>query len=385
MRGWVGKVLWVVWALLGPLGLGTAQASVGPVPPISARSVELVDGQSGHVLYEKNAHQRVPIASVTKLMTLYLAVKAINQHKIGLQELVPVSEEAYHVNGSQIWLEPGERLTVDHLLRAIAIGSANDAAYALGEYIAGSEEAFVQDMNLTARSLGMTHTHFMNPHGLNHPQHYSSAHDLGLLAERAVRMPLLLHYTRIWQDRSVRNGKGGTLWMINHNRLLRRYPGMDGLKTGYTSQAGFCIVATATRQHTRLIAVVLGAPTSKARFEAASSLLTWGFQYYHTVPVATRGSQVGTVRVRRGDARLVPAVYARDYFVTLERSRGPIKTSVTLLPEVEAPVRTGQVLGQVVATQGGRQIGRVPIVAQRGVRRMGWFAGAMKYLWKIAG
>lgn len=385
MHGWMRKLLCVVCLAAGPISQGSVQAAQVSAPPVSAKSAELLDGQSGRVLFEKNAYEKVPIASVTKLMTLYLAVKAVNQHKLGLNELVPVSEEAYHVNGSQIWLEPGERLSVDHLLKAIAIGSANDAAYALGEYIAGSPDAFVEDMNRTARALGMTSTHFANPHGLHDPNHYSSAHDLGVLAERAVRLPLLLHYTSMWEDRSVRNGKGGTLWMINHNRLLKKYPGMDGLKTGFTSQAGFCIVATAKRVHTRLVAVVLGAPTSKARDQDAASLLTWGFQSYQTVPVAARGRRAGVVTVRRGAQRTVKAVYEKSLFLTMERGQGKIKSEIQLPKEIEAPVRRGQVLGHIVARRDGSEVGRVPIVAEQSVLRVGWMGGVFKYLWKIAG
>ncbi|WP_243239794.1 D-alanyl-D-alanine carboxypeptidase family protein [Sulfobacillus harzensis] len=362
-----------------------SEAETTPVPPVSAKAVELVDGLSGKVLYQKNAYERLPMASVTKLMTLYLATRAVEQKKIHLNELVPVSEEAYHVNGSQIWLEPGERLSVDHLLKAVAIGSANDAAYALGEYIAGSPEAFVADMNQTARRLGMVSTHFTNPHGLHEPDHYTTAHDLALLAEQAVRQPLLLHYTSMWEDRSVRNGKGGTLWLINHNRLLRQYPGMDGLKTGYTSQAGFCMVATAKRDHTRMIAVVLGAPSSKARFQDAASLLTWGFQHYQSVSVATKGQVLKEIAVRRGTAKTVPGIVAQDKYLTLLRNEGGIERTVKLPQSLEAPVSKGQVIGHLVARQKGREVARVPIVAGKSVMRATWLGSAWRYLWKIAG
>ena len=325
------------------------------------------------------------MASVTKLMTIYLAIKAVQEKKIALGELVPVSEEAYRTNGSQIWLEPGERLTVDHLLRGIAIGSANDAAYALGEYIAGSEEAFVADMNRTARQMGMTSTHFSNPHGLHAQDHYTSAHDLGLLALQAVKQPLLLHYTSMREDRSVRNGKGGTLWLINHNRLLGQYPGMDGLKTGFTSQAGFCMVATAQRLHTRMIAVVLGAPNSKARFQDAASLMTWGFQNYQSVKLAGRGDKVQDVKVRRGTMKQVAAVFAQDQYLTISPRSGPVKRAVHVKTDVEAPVKQGQVLGEMIVTQNGAVAARVPIVAARTVGRTTWLGGAFRLFWKIAG
>jgi D-alanyl-D-alanine carboxypeptidase (penicillin-binding protein 5/6) len=369
------------WVLLG----GGALAAPAPPQAIAARSAELLDGYSGKVLYALHANQKVPIASVTKLMTLYLAVQAVDQHRLALHELVPVSEEAYHVNGSQIWLEPGERLSVDHLLKAVAIGSANDAAYALGEYIAGSPQAFVEDMNRTALALGMHSTHFANPHGLHEASHYSTAHDLGILAQHAVRMPLLMHYTSMWEDRSVRNGKGGTLWMINHNRMLRQFPGMDGLKTGYTSQAGFCMVATAKRVNTRMIAVVLGAPSSKARFADAGTLLTWGFQHYRTHVLARQGEVAGQVQVRRGEARRVAAVYPKDLYLTLETSAQAVTQRVQLPQTVEAPVKRGEALGVLIARIPGQGDVRLPIVAQRTVARVGWQRAMWRNWWKISG
>jgi D-alanyl-D-alanine carboxypeptidase (penicillin-binding protein 5/6) len=380
------KSLWVlIAAMLAPWLSNGAWADSITKPVVAAKAVELVDGLSGRVLYERHAHQQLPIASVTKLMTLYIAIKAIQDKELSTQELVPVSEDAYHVNGSQIWLEPGERITVDHLLKAIAIGSANDAAYALGEYIGGSSDAFVEDMNDTARILGMRQTHFVDAHGLSPANHYSTAHDLGLLAAQAVRMPLLLRYTSIRQDRTVRNGKGGTLWLINHNRLLGQFPGMDGLKTGYTSRAGYCIVATAKRLNTRLIAVVLGAPSSKARFQDAATLLTWGFQHYRTVALAAKGATAGEVHVRRGGARRVRVVYARDSYLTVARDHKPPERTIHLPTSVQAPVAQGQVLGYLSARQDGREVARVALVAQSGVKRVSWWQGAWHYWWKIAG
>ncbi|MCL6561650.1 MAG: D-alanyl-D-alanine carboxypeptidase [Firmicutes bacterium] len=365
MRGWSR-----LGALLLGLGcwLGSTPAWAASPPPAVTAKAALLESADGRILFTHNAHARVPIASVTKLMTLYLAVRAIERGRVQLSDRVPVSEEAYRVSGSQIWLEPGERLTVDELLKAIAVGSANDAAYALGEYLSGSESAFVAAMNRTAERLGMRNTHFQNPHGLHHPQHYASAWDLGILARHAVHHPLLLHYTAMWQDRSLRNGKGGKLWLINQNRLLRTYPGTDGLKTGYTSEAGFCLVATARRDHTRLIAVVLGEPTSQARFEDAAALLSWGFENYRTVPVVKAGAGLGQVRVERGVLSQVEAVARHPVAVTVPRE-GPaqVKTRVELLPKVQAPVREGQRLGTLTVEVGGKVERTVPLVARQAV------------------
>lgn len=363
-----------------------AVRAASPPPIVAAKAYELVDAASGRVLVEKNARARLPMASVTKLMTLYLAVRAIEKRQINLRELVPVSNDAYRIGGSQIWLEPGERLTVDQMLTAIAVGSANDAAYALGEFMAGSADAFVDQMNQAAARLGMTDTHFSNPHGLHSPDHYTTAHDLGLLAERAVKMPLLLHYTSMWQDRSLRNGKGGTLWLINNNRLLRTYAGCDGLKTGYTRQAGFCVAATALRGQTRMIAVVLGAPTSADRFQAASSLMTWGFQHFTTVAIAKPGAVFGRVRVLRGDRRFVDAVvFGRGTVTVSADDASGLQVTRELNGQITAPVKKGQVLGKIVVRAKGRFVTDIPLVSRQGVREVKWPEAVWRFWWKLAG
>lgn len=387
MRHWTRRALAAFFVfLLFSMGSVPARAAAPEPGPFKARAVLVMDAASGKILFSKNAQEELPMASVTKLMTLYLAIRAVDQGRVRLNELVPVSEEAYRVNGSQIWLEPGERLTVNQMLKAIAIGSANDAAYALGEFLAGSEPAFVTMMNQTATRLGMRHTHFQNSHGLTEAGHYTSADDLAILARRAVEMPLLLKYTKMWQDRTIRNGKGGTLWLINHNRLLKDYPGTDGLKTGYTNAAGFCIVATAKRQDSRMIAVVLGAPSSKDRFSEAAQLMSWGFEHYQTVVLARKGQSFGTVTVARGSERRIEAVAPEQVAVTLER---PVKNRpqarVELPAKIAAPVAKGHPVGRLVVEQGGQTLKTVPLVADRAVRVLGFPETAWRYFWRLIG
>lgn len=362
-------------------------AAAPPPPPVTtAKAVALVDATTGQELYASHASLELPMASVTKLMTLYIAIKAVTRHKIRLDELVPADETAYHIRGSQIWLRPGERLSVDQMLRAIAVGSANDAAYALGTYLSGSESQFVSVMNHTARHLGMTHTHFVNPHGLPAQGHYTTAHDLALLGQAAVRLPLLLHYTREWQDRTLRNGKGGTLWLINQNRLLRSYPGADGLKTGYTQQAGFCMVATAHRLGTRLIAVVLGAPTSRARFQDAATLLTWGFQHYRTVQVVPPEAIPHSVPVTQGHPSELPLVVRGSRYLTVPVSqRASIHFRVHLAHRIKAPIQRGQIMGYVTVTHGSKEVSRLDLLAARDVRKLGLTEIAWDYFWKVIG
>jgi D-alanyl-D-alanine carboxypeptidase (penicillin-binding protein 5/6) len=380
---WAVRLLATLW--LAALGFGFApRVGAAEEPVVTARAAILMDARTGQVLFERDADKPLPVASLTKLMTLVLAFRAIQRGRAHLDDLVPVSEAAYRTEGSQIWLEPGERLPLRQMLTAIAVGSANDAAVAVAEYLAGSTDRFVAAMNAEAAQLGMRHTHFANPHGLSAPDHYSTARDMALLARVAVRMPALLALTRQWQDRSIRNGRGGTLWLVNHNRLLRTYPGVDGLKTGYTRQAGYCLVATARRGSTRLIAVVLGAPTSAARFDSAANLLTWGFGRFRTVTLVERGAVVGRVRVLRGRAEYVDAVAGRAAAVTVLRSHTPQVTQTVALPTaVGAPVRAGQALGSLTVREEGRVLAVVPLVAGQAVRGIAWPELVWRYFWQM--
>lgn len=371
MRKWVRFTV-SVFGILLPWSLApVSDAKTTPTPPsFSAKAAELVDAASGRVLFGYHAHRKLPMASVTKLMTLYLVCRAIQQKRANVHEYVAISDDAFRVNGSQIWLEPGEHISIDHLLKGVAVASANDAAYALAEFFGGSEARFVSEMNRTAKILGMTDTHFANPHGLDWPDHYTTARDMAKLAQAAVKIPLLMHYTSMRQDRSVRDGKGGQLWMVNHNRLLGSYPGTDGLKTGYTTEAGYCLVATARRGATRMVAVVLGAPSSKARFESAQSLMSWGFEHYQTVHIANHGQQMGTVAVKQGVARTVGAVMPQALDLTVARGQASsIKVHVRLAPPLTAPVRQGQVVGSVIVTENGKTLATRRLLAAQAVSR----------------
>ncbi|OLZ12193.1 D-alanyl-D-alanine carboxypeptidase family protein [Sulfobacillus thermosulfidooxidans] len=386
LRGGLKRLRWIistvfVWNIFST-PLIFAQTITEP-PPVQAKAAELIDANSGQVLYAKNPNQELPMASVTKLMTLYLAVKAIDQHQISLKDLVPADETAYRIGGSQIWLEPGERLSVDQMLKAVAIGSANDASYALGAFIGGSESAFVQKMNQTAHQLGMLHTHFVNPHGLPAQGHYTTAHDLALLGQQAVKMPLLLHYTSMWEDRSIRNGKGGTLWLVNHNRLLRTYPGCDGLKTGFTHEAGYCMVATAKRDNTRMIVAILGAPTGKARAQDAAALMSWGFQNFRTTSVVKAHEILGRVRVIRGTKPYVDAVVDHAVAITQPSTAGRLQSSKELPEDIVAPVQKGQILGYLTVTSQKKVVRRIPIRASHAVDKITIGQLTWRYLWKL--
>lgn len=338
-----------------------AKAAPKDVLNITALAAVLMDAGSGQVLYSKEPDLHWPPASITKVMTMLLVVEALEQGKIKLEDQVPVSDEAYRMGGSQIWLDPGERLTVKDLLYAIALQSANDACIALAEHLAGSETAFVQLMNERAKELGAKNTNFTNAHGLHDPDFYVSAMDMALFAREAVKHPKLLEFTSTFQEYL----RGGKTWLVNTNRLLRFYQGADGLKTGSHSQAKSNLVATAKRDGLRLIAVVLGAETSQIRFNESSALLNYGFANYKGVALANRTEVVKKVRVYAGDIDFVDAVPATETVVAVKKGEAGGLTRRVMVPDlVPAPVKKGAKVGELqVVDKAGNVVGRVDLVA----------------------
>ena len=284
---WHGAGQWAAAAKPGGAGgcrpdpAGAARGGTACLE-LPCRAACLIDQQTGTILYEKNADQQMPIASITKVMTLLLTFEAVHDGRIAMDTLVPVSEHAYHMGGSQIWLEPGEQFTLDEMIKAICVSSANDAAVAVAELVGGSEPGFVQMMNARAAELGMVNTTFHNACGLDTEGHLSTAHDVAIMSREILNTcPEVLHYTGIWTDTL----RGGATQLVNTNKLLKRYNGITGLKTGTTSGAGVCISASATRDGLDLIAVVLGSLSSSERFTAATTLLDYGFAAYAAVPL----------------------------------------------------------------------------------------------------
>lgn len=355
--------------------------AAAPVPPIQpkpatgwiveAPAAIIIDASSGRVLFEKNADEKRAPASMTKVMTLTLAFEAIRDGKLKLDTPISASPEACTYGGTQIWLKPGETFKAEDLIKAIAVGSANDAAVAVAEYIGGSIQGFADLMNAKAKELGMTSTHYTNPHGLDEENHYTSARDMATLARYAVTVPGLMTYTSIWQD-YIRDGKS---WLVNTNRMVRHYSGCDGLKTGKTSSSGFCVVATATRENARYISVIMGGATSEARFNDAARLLNTAFATYKAVPVARQGDVVKTIPVRRGRAEEVQVIVPRDFIISVERGQeNELQQAVTLADQLIAPVKAGQQVGEIVVSLKGQEIGRTPLVAAGEVPKLGIFA-----------
>ena len=325
----------------------------------------LVDEDSGTVLYEKNADARRPIASITKVMTLLLTFEALEAGKISLDDFVPVSEHAYHMGGSQIWLEPGEKMTLNDMLKAICISSANDAAVAVAEYVGGSEPAFAEMMNARAAELGMTNTHFVNACGLDEPEHLSTARDVAVMSRE-----MLLHHTEvrdycsIWMDTL----RGGATQLVNTNKLLKSYSGITGLKTGTTGKAGVCISASAERDGLRLIAVVLGAASGKERFQAASTLLDYGFSHFESAAAELPADAPLSLPVERGTAESVALTYtAPERCLMPKGESSTLQIALDLPQKLAAPIRAGETVGTVKISNGSAELASYPVMAAQDV------------------
>ncbi|VBB07990.1 peptidase s11 d-alanyl-d-alanine carboxypeptidase a [Lucifera butyrica] len=367
----------VATALITPLILfllfgANANAADGKITATkletTAQSAVLMDG-NGTVLFEKNAHQPLPPASVTKSMTLLLAVEAVEQGKIKLTDEVSTSENAWRQGGSQIWLEPGERMTVKELMTAIAVVSANDAAVALMEHIYGSEQAAVDAMNQRAADLGLKNTHFANVNGLPVAGHYLSAYDTALIVKEAIKHPLYMELCGI-KETWLRNGKN---WLVNTNKLLWWYKGADGLKTGWTEEAKYCFAGTAKRDGLRLIAVVFATPEPRSHLRESMKLMDWGFANYIAAPVVEKGSPVEKMKVNNGTEKEVQLIAAKDITLLLAKGQNKaIQKRFVAGPAVNAPVAEGQKCGELIIEKDGKEVDKVDLVAAKTVPRIGF-------------
>lgn len=362
MKRWCAALVAV---MLLTLPAGAAETT----PAVDAGAAVLMEQETGAVLCEENAHDKLEPASVTKVMTLLLVMEALDSGGLSKEDMVTVSAHAASMGGSQVYLKEGETMSVDDLLKAVAVASGNDAAVALAEHLAGSEEAFVAQMNERAQELGMVDTHFVNCTGLPAAGHLTTAYDIALMSrELMVHHPDIQTYTTIWMD-SLRNGQ---FQLANTNKLLRRYPGATGLKTGSTDAAGYCLSATAERDGMALIAVILKAPTSDARLSAAETLLNYGFANYTLVDVQP-GQALPPVTVRLGQVSQVQPVLSAPGRVLVERSQvDAVTTQVELAADVEAPVEPGQILGRLSVRVNGEERQTLPLVAAQGVARISW-------------
>lgn len=333
--------------------------------PLDCASALLMEAESGRVLFEYNADDRHAPASITKIMTMLLVCEAVDAGQISLDDTVTTSPYASSMGGSEIWLEPYETMTVDEMLRATAIASANDAAVALGEHLAGTEAMFADKMNQKAAQLGMDSTHFVNACGLDEAGHLSTARDVALMSRE-----MLLHHTEvrdycsIWMDTL----RGGATQLVNTNKLLKSYRGITGLKTGTTGKAGVCISASAERDGLRLIAVVLGSASGKERFQAASTLLDYGFARYESAAAALPGDAPQTLPVEHGTAATVPLNYKSPGHCLMPKGEGSTLEAVVELPaSLSAPVAAGEQVGRIKILHQGTEMCSYPITAAQNV------------------
>lgn len=335
---------------------------------LDAKGAILMEAETGTVLYETASEERLYPASVTKIMTMLLIMEALDAGLISEDDSVSASENACSYGGTQIYLEPGETMTLRDLLKAVAVNSANDAAVALAEYLAGSETGFVERMNARAAELGAKNTNFVNPCGLPHEDHYTCAYDVALFTAELLRHPHILDYTGIWMD-SLRDGGFG---LANTNKLLKTYDGITGMKTGYTEAAGHCLAATATRDGMSLISVILGGKTSKGRFASAASLLDYGFAGYSLVRRSV--GDLPPVSVVGGKEDVVPVAAEGDLCLVVKKSEiSQISLEISVEDSLSAPVERGRVVGKAEFIYGGNAVLSVPVVATQTVRKAGFF------------
>ena len=372
----------IILALVLMIGCLPVIAKAAPAE-VAAKSAVLMDAATGTILYEQNAHEKLAPASVTKVMTMLLIMEAIKAGRIGWDDMVTASEAAAAKGGSQVYLKVGETMTVTDMVKSIAVSSANDCACAMAEHIAGSEAAFVDQMNDRAAALGMNDTHFVNCTGLdddpNAAEHLTSAHDIAVMSRQLlVNHPDIKKFTTIWMD-TIRNG---TFGLSNTNKLVRFYAGATGLKTGFTSNAGYCLSASAQREGMELIAVVMGSETSKDRFAACKSLLDYGFSNYALVSPEQGG---GEVSVKLGTAQKVKAVPARQPQLLIDKAqRGQVTTEVSMEESITAPVSRGQRLGTMTVKAGQQVLAQIPLVAAEPVQKLSWGQMFVKVLRQIA-
>ncbi|WP_026326797.1 D-alanyl-D-alanine carboxypeptidase family protein [Paenibacillus ginsengihumi] len=353
-------------------GKAPAEAPVDLAP--NAASAVVIDADTGTILFEKNKDAKLPPASITKIMTMLLIMEALDQGKIKLDEKVRTSEYAASMGGSQIFLEPGEEMTVSDMLKGIAMASGNDASVAMAEKIAGSEEAFVQLMNKRAEELGMKNTHFANANGLPADNHYSSAYDIALMSKELLKHEEVTQYTGVYQD-YLRKDTSKPFWLVNTNKLVRFYAGADGLKTGYTSEAKFCLAATAKRDHFRVITVVMGEPDTKTRNAEVTRLLDYSFSQYTNLPILKTGDSMGEMKVSKGEQPIVPLTAQHPYSVLLKKGEAAdgIRHEIQLQEKLKAPIAIGQPIGKLVVFKGDQVIAEFPLESPVEVKKAGWW------------
>ncbi|WP_426980228.1 D-alanyl-D-alanine carboxypeptidase family protein [Bacillus pseudomycoides] len=339
-----------------------------------ASSAIVIEQDTGKVLFEKSPNEKLPPASMTKIMTMLLIMEQVEKGKLKLEDKVRASEHAASMGGSQIFLEPGEEMTVNEMLKGIAIASGNDASVAVAEHIAGSEEGFVNMMNKKAKDLGLKNTHFQNPTGLPAKDHYSTAYDMSIMAKELMKYPLIRKYTGKYED-YLRENTEKKFWLVNTNKLVRFYPGVDGVKTGFTTEAKYCLTASAEKNGMRVISVVMGAPTSKERNNQVTKLLDYAFGQYTTKKLYKRGEKIQTVKVGKGKKEKVDLISSDNVSLLMKKGENmdKVKQEVIAEKKVKAPIKKGDALGTLVIKKDKDVLLKQTIVAKEDVAAASWW------------
>lgn len=363
-----------------PVNSSISEKNTTKTLELESASAILIEQSTGQILFEHNAHEQLRPASVTKIMSILLIMEALDSGKISLNDSIPCSENASSMGGSQIWLDPRETLTVDEMLKAICVASANDCVVAMAEYIGGSEEGFVQMMNDKAQELGMNDTTFKNCHGLDQDGHVTSSYDISLMSKELLNNhPQVTKYTTIWTD-SLRDGKSE---LTNTNKLIRTYKGATGLKTGSTGLALYNLSASATRDNLSLIAVIMKAPSTKIRFAEAQKLLDYGFQNFSFEEFGKKDEIVKNIFVDKGVSQKVEAILSNNAGTLIEKGKEKdIQQQLNLPERISAPISSGQKLGEISFSLDGEILSTVDIIAKKEIEKLNLFTMSKKVIYR---
>lgn len=365
----LASLIMAILIAIMPMNLSFANEDNAPLS-VSSKSAILMDVGSGQILYEKNAHDKLPPASVTKVMTMLLICEALDSGKITLDDSVQISENAASMGGSQIFLEAGEVQKVDTLLKGIAVASANDGCVAMAEYIGGSVESFVDMMNAKAKELNMKDTNFVNTNGLPVDNHYTSAHDIAIMSRELLKHDVISKYLTTWMDQVVVGKKQITVGLANTNKLIKHYQGATGVKTGFTQQAKYCLSASAKRGDTHLVAVTLGAETSPERFKDATSLLNFGFANYESVKLCSKNDNIATLTLDKADEQKINLVAKEDLSVLIKKGGNKDFTrKIKVNENPTIPIKKGTNLGYLEIYQGKTLVGKVDLVNTKDIQK----------------
>jgi len=348
-----------------------------------AKSAILIESSTGKILFEKNSHEKLAPASMTKIMSMLIIIESIEKKVINWNDMITISENASNMGGSQILLEYGEKMSVSDLFKGVAVASGNDAVVALAETIAGSTEEFVKMMNTRAKELGLKDTNFKNPHGLDEANHYSSAYDMSIIAKELVKHEKVLKYTSIYED-YLRKKTTKEFWLVNTNKLVRFYEGADGLKTGFTEEAGYCLTATASKNNVRLISVVMNEETSSTRNSETTSLLDYGFAKIKVILVAKKEKIISKINIDKMEEKYVGVVPIKDVKIVKYKTESLGKITYDLeLKSVKAPIKVGEIIGKLKIKENNKIIEEVDLTVEKDVKKAKLFSLYYRYLSEI--